>query len=102
MAEELNLPDQDMKKEVLELRNAAIAWLAVADVRVAREWHGYRTHDQLVDFDGTFEQYAVTDRQGECSVRRSADGTEIASLPGLDLRGSDGSAARPLFSRDGG
>jgi serine/threonine protein kinase/WD40 repeat protein len=102
MARELNVADQAMEKELLELRNNAIACLAVADVQVAREWPGYGTHDHQVDFDGTLEHYAVTNRQGVCSVRRSADGTEIASLHGLHLRCSDGSAARPLFSRDGG
>jgi len=101
MAGELNLPDQEMEKEILELRNNAIACLAVADVRVAREWPGWRTDDQVADFDGTLEHYAVTNRQGDCSIRRSADGTEIASLPGIDLRGSL-STATPKFSRDGG
>ncbi len=102
MAGELSLSDQEVATQLLELRNSAIACLAVADVRVAREWPGYHTDDRLVDFDGTLEHYAVTDRQGVCSIRRSADGTEMARLPGLHLRCSDGSDARPLFSRDGG
>jgi len=98
MAKDMNLPEKDW----LELRNEAIACLALPDLRVAKEWKGFGTKDREVDFDGTLEHYACTNWRGDCSIRRSADGTEIVSLPGIPLLGTDGSAARPIFSRDGG
>jgi eukaryotic-like serine/threonine-protein kinase len=99
IAGELKLPED----QFLELRNTAIACLAPPDLRVAREWNGWRSDDQQVDFDGALEKYACTNRQGVCSVRHSADGTEIVSLqPRSGVRASDGSSANPIFSRDGG
>jgi serine/threonine protein kinase/WD40 repeat protein len=99
IARELKLPE----KQFLELRNTVIACLALPDLRVAREWNGWRSDDQQVDFDGTLELYACTNRQGVCSIRRSADGTEVANLPPRGgVRTSDGSAANPILSRDGG
>ncbi len=95
---DMNLPEKDL----LELRNETIACLALPDLRVAREWNGGRSGNGRVDFDGTLEHYACADQQGSCSIRRSSDGTEIAKLPGIDLRATDGSGAGPLFSRDGG
>jgi serine/threonine protein kinase/WD40 repeat protein len=93
--------DTNLRVDFLELRNAAIACLALPDLRVDREWIGWRTDDRFVDFDGAREHYACTDGEGNCSIRRSADGTEIASLLGIGQRPVDGTESRPEFSRDG-
>src|SRR5262249_43043250 len=64
-----------------ELRDEAIAWLALADLQVGREWPGDPTLWGLVDFDGTLERYARSERGDVVSVRRTADDVELARLP---------------------
>jgi eukaryotic-like serine/threonine-protein kinase len=91
IARDLNLPEE----RLLERRNAAIAFLALPDLRLARQWPGWPAGSDHVDFDGKLEHYARVDKQGAVSVRRVADDKEIASLPG------SGSETFPLFSRDG-
>jgi serine/threonine protein kinase/WD40 repeat protein/tetratricopeptide (TPR) repeat protein len=92
IARELNLPMERFD----ELRNEAIACLALPDLRVAKEWDGWPTGTWSVDFAGTLERYARVDRQGAVSVRRVADDIEIYRLPGM---GSGESW--PMFSPDG-
>jgi WD40 repeat protein/tRNA A-37 threonylcarbamoyl transferase component Bud32 len=77
MAQELRLPEEDF----LKLRNEAIACLTLTDVRMAREWEGWPTGSHTVEFDGALERYAHTDREGNVSIRRVADGTELWNLP---------------------
>ena len=80
----------------LELRNAAIACLALPDLRVAKEWSGWPAGSVWLDIDATLERYARTDRQGVVSIRRVADDSEIYRLPG---RGPEEKWSR--FSPDG-
>jgi len=98
IARDLKLPEE----QFLELRNIAIAALALPDLRVVRQWNGWHTDCEVADFDSTFARYAWTDRQGVCSVWRSADGSLVARLPpAIGIRVGDGSGAEPILSRDG-
>jgi serine/threonine protein kinase/WD40 repeat protein len=90
LARQLHLPEKDF----LELRNEVIACLALPDVRVAREWDGWPEGSIYVDFDDKLERYARADRQGNITVRRVADDTEICRLP-------PGARDGPFLSRDG-
>ena len=92
LARELDLPED----RFLELRNEAIACLALSDLRPAKEWHSFPAGTEKADFDGKLEQYAWQSMQsGTVSVRRVADDRELYTLPGM---GADGG---PLFSPDG-
>ncbi|HKB41061.1 MAG TPA: protein kinase, partial [Gemmataceae bacterium] len=66
----------------LELRNEAIACLALADLRLAKSWDGYPVGTTCLTFDAKFERYARSDGRGNISVCRVADDGEIARLPG--------------------
>ena len=67
----------------LELRNAAIACLALPDLRISKVWNGWPTGTSSVNFDSTVERYARVDRQGNAQIQRVADDTEICRLPGM-------------------
>jgi WD40 repeat protein len=64
--------------DLLELRNEAIACLALPDLSPVREWQlDQGSNDRSPDFDGALERYAEADRQGNIRVRRVADQSEI-------------------------
>jgi serine/threonine protein kinase len=65
-------------KRFLEIRNEAIAALALADMRVAKEWPGVA--DAAACFDSALARYALIDGQGQVSVRRTRDGQEICRV----------------------
>jgi WD40 repeat protein len=90
LARQFRLPEKDF----LELRNDVIACLALPDLRVAKEWPGYPEGSMYVDFDDKLERYARADRQGNITVRRVADDTEICRLP-------PGTGDGASLSRDG-
>ncbi len=90
IARDLKLPEEHF----LNLRNAAIACLALPDLRL-KQGPAVPPGSQRIDFDGKLEHFALTDRQGAVSIRRVADDTEIARLP------PTGSETGVLFSRDG-
>ncbi len=98
LARELNVPEE----RLLEMRNEAIACMALTDVRPARRmedltWAKVTTgFTPQVAFDRRWEVYARGDREGNVSVRRLADDQEIArfSKPGH-------AATILLFSPDG-
>ena len=71
------------EERLLELRNAAIACLALPDLRVAKEWNGWPSGSFSADFDSTLERYARVDRQGDVHIHRVADGAEIWRLQGM-------------------
>jgi serine/threonine protein kinase/WD40 repeat protein len=71
------------EERMLELRNAAIACLALPDLRIAKEWNGWPTGSLTVNFDRTLERYARVDRQGVVHIQRVADNDEICRLPGM-------------------
>jgi WD40 repeat protein len=79
IARELSLGGQ----AVMELRNEAIACMALADLQLVREWEGYPPGSAgTVAFDANLERYARSDSKGNISVRRVDNDQELASLPG--------------------
>jgi serine/threonine protein kinase/WD40 repeat protein/Flp pilus assembly protein TadD len=82
----------------LELRNVAIAALAVPDLYPAQTWDGFPPDSMQMDFDERLEIYARTDESGNCSVRR-VDGDVLVAY--LQAPRSGGRDARPALSRDG-
>jgi WD40 repeat protein/predicted Ser/Thr protein kinase len=86
---------------VAELRNVAIACLAVPDVEPAGEWwEGFPAGTEEIALDATFERYARADRNGNVSVRRVGDDALILAIPSRE--GGDRSAWGGLaFSPDG-
>jgi serine/threonine protein kinase/WD40 repeat protein len=91
LARELQMPEERFH----ELRNLAVAGLALPDVEVAKEWGGWPLGSDALDFDGNLQHYARSDSQGAVSVRRVRDDAEIARLPGTGAR------TCPRFSPDG-
>jgi eukaryotic-like serine/threonine-protein kinase len=79
LARDLNLSQE----QFLELRNEAIACLALPDLHVTREWEGWPFDTHHVDFDGLLERYARVNRAGLISVRRVADDEEICRVNGM-------------------
>jgi eukaryotic-like serine/threonine-protein kinase len=79
IASQLALPAE----RYIELRNEAIAAMALADLRVAKEWPdlaaAWRT------FDSTLQRYACADQKGNVFIRRTGSGSEICRLPGTSL-----------------
>jgi len=75
----MNLPEKDL----LELRNVAIACLALPDLRSVKEWNDWPADNMTSAFDATLQQYARADRQGAVSIRRGADDSEIYRLAGM-------------------
>jgi serine/threonine protein kinase/WD40 repeat protein len=65
-----------------ELRNLAIAALALPDLHLLKEWEGYPEGSRSIVFDDTLERYVRIDNQGKITVRRVADDTEIARRTG--------------------
>jgi WD40 repeat protein len=63
-----------------ELRNEAIACLALPDFRPIQTWDLWPAGTLALSFDGRLEHYARADRQGKISVRRVADDVEVARL----------------------
>ncbi|MGH7173638.1 MAG: protein kinase domain-containing protein, partial [Gemmataceae bacterium] len=66
----------------LELRNEAIACMALPDLRLAREWDYGIPRRYGLAFDAELERYAFSDEQGTISIRRFADNRELLRLPG--------------------
>jgi serine/threonine protein kinase/WD40 repeat protein len=64
------------------LRNEAIAALALSDLHIIRQWRGWPEGTAYLTVSGDFRVYARSDKGGAVSVRRMADDTEIAKLPG--------------------
>jgi eukaryotic-like serine/threonine-protein kinase len=95
------------EQRTLELRNEAIACLALADLKPGKEWTPDPGWSRPSAFDPTLRYYAVHStaddypekpdvRQGQLSIRRVADRQEIAHLPGFGIR-----AVAAEFSPDG-
>jgi serine/threonine protein kinase/WD40 repeat protein len=78
-----------------ELRDTAIAALALPDLNPTGPWVPFPDDAVSIDFDEAHTLYARTDRQGNCTVRQVADGAEVHRLPGR------GRIAVPQLSRDG-
>jgi serine/threonine protein kinase/WD40 repeat protein len=91
IARRLSLPEE----RIQELRNEAIACMALPDLRVAKEWDGWPAGSFSLAFDGALERYARLDRQGNVSIRRVADDREIRRVTSV------GGERWPVLSPDG-
>ena len=83
LARELDKPESAFD----ELRNLAVAALALPDQHVFKEWRGFPEGSSSLDFDSLLQRYARGDRQGNISVRRLDDDEELARLEGRGQRG---------------
>jgi serine/threonine protein kinase/WD40 repeat protein len=83
-----------------ELRNEAIAALALPDVEITREWEGWPEGTISVDFDASLTRYVRLDRRGGVAVCRLTDAGEevLARLPAV---GRPPYLLRVWFSPDG-
>jgi serine/threonine protein kinase/WD40 repeat protein len=77
IARELNLPPESFA----ELRNEAIACLALPDLRVAQEWPSPPYGSYHLAFDEKLQRYARDDLHGTISLRQVADDAEICHFP---------------------
>jgi serine/threonine protein kinase/WD40 repeat protein len=93
LARELQLPPE----RFLDLRNTAIAALAVTDLQQGHSWDGYLVPSTQVDFDEELRVYARLDLDNQWDIRRVADDRLLYRLP--DTPKARGQA--PYFSRDG-
>jgi WD40 repeat protein len=93
LARQRNMPDD----RFLEMRNEAIACLALPDLRLVRDLESFAVPDVHVSFDASLERYARSDREGTIRVRRVSDGTEICRLPDI----GPGLSLSVLLSPDG-
>jgi eukaryotic-like serine/threonine-protein kinase len=88
-------------ERLFEIRNEAIACLALTDVRPIGELKAWPRGTEGVAFDADLSLSAQSDAQGNISVRRLADGREEALLPGQGP-GNPGTGAPDVwFSPDG-
>jgi serine/threonine protein kinase/WD40 repeat protein len=92
LARELSLPNE----WILELRNEAIACLALPDLGVAQEWGDFPARSWAVTFDVGLERYIRLDDRQIASLRRTADDEEVCRFRD-ELRGE----GAWLFSSDG-
>jgi serine/threonine protein kinase/WD40 repeat protein/tetratricopeptide (TPR) repeat protein len=76
-----SLDFSDEAERLGHLRNEVIAAMALTDIRVAREWESGVAKVTGYAFDARQERYAVSDPQGNLSVRWTVDGREIVRLP---------------------
>ena len=84
-------------RPALELRNEAIACLALPDMRVAKEWDDLSAVSHQMDFDFAHGRYVRSDDKGNVSVWGIADNLEQLRLPGFGAPVS----MIPKFSPDG-
>jgi WD40 repeat protein len=66
----------------LDLRNEAIACMALPDMRLSKEWHGWPPGTTMLAFDGPHERYARCNTNGGITIRRVADDQELQHFPG--------------------
>jgi WD40 repeat protein len=64
-----------------ELRNEAIAVLALPDLGVEKTWRVRASSNSPLAFDANLERYAVETESGTIAIRRVEDQSEIAQLP---------------------
>jgi serine/threonine protein kinase/WD40 repeat protein len=79
-----------------DLRDEAIASMALTDLRVLPEWEVVAPTPLWLAFDAALERYARSDDRGDISIRRVADHREVLRLPGPGYP-----AWVPRFSPDG-
>ncbi|HEX7380147.1 MAG TPA: serine/threonine-protein kinase [Pirellulales bacterium] len=97
-AREINLPEKDL----LELRNEAIAALVLPDLKLDQEWPGYPDGSMFLDFDAELRRYARIDRQGLVHVCRIGTGETLHTVTAFGPGDfGPGQETYPLLSPDG-
>jgi WD40 repeat protein len=66
-----------------DLRGEAVAAMALVELQKLREWNGSPLGTNGIGFNSNLERYARGDDQGNISIRRIADDTEMMHLPGF-------------------
>jgi serine/threonine protein kinase/WD40 repeat protein len=102
IARELDLPPE----RFAELRNEAIACMALADLRPSWALEDVAERLSLVDFDSALRRYALPKRDGTVSIRDAGTDAEIASLSNTGAHSwvklsPDGQYASVLSDSDG-
>src|SRR5262249_13589783 len=75
------IPAAAQIKTSLELRNKAIACLALPSEELGRPWNAWPKGTETISFDKQFKHYVGADRLGHVSVRQVSDDAEWVSLP---------------------
>ena len=87
------------RDELRDVRNQAIACLALADLRQTRQWPIETEHMNLnIDFDSSLELYTNVDANVTVRVRRIGSDVEVACIPAPRIKVDKGT---PFFSPDG-
>jgi serine/threonine protein kinase/WD40 repeat protein len=76
------------RADILEMRDEAIAAMALPDVRLGHEWEGNPPGTNGRAFDSNYKRYALSKRDGEVTVHRVADDRGLrnfAVIPGEGL-----------------
>ncbi len=71
-------------RPALELRNEAVACMALADLQISKTWE-IPPGTAMGAFDARLERYARYDSKGNISIRRVADDQEIVHVPAFGL-----------------
>jgi serine/threonine protein kinase/WD40 repeat protein len=79
LARELGMPPERFD----QLRNLAIAALALPDMHLVKEWKDWPQGDRGLAFDDRLMHYARGEAQGNITVRQVADDVAIASKSGV-------------------
>jgi WD40 repeat protein len=80
----LELPHDQESQKRLELRNQAIASMALPDLKQRANWPGDSRRTGWA-FDAAVERYARGDMDGNVSIRRLSDDQELIRLPGFGI-----------------
>jgi serine/threonine protein kinase/WD40 repeat protein len=78
-----------------QLRNEAIAALALPDMYITQQWEGYPEGTTCLSAPGDLSIYARSDKRGAISVRRMSDDAQVCLIPG------SGDGSYSSFSGDG-
>jgi WD40 repeat protein/predicted Ser/Thr protein kinase len=82
-----------------ELRNEAIAALALTDLRMEKTWPVRKSSNAPIAFDSNLDLYAVETDSGVIVIRRVGDQSEVTRLPAPE--GAPRATFITPFSRDG-
>jgi WD40 repeat protein len=87
----------------IELRNEAIACLALSDLQPVKSWRrtsAFPKGPLIVNFDKTYDRYGVLETNGLFRILRLTNDTEVLQIPGFDPPLPDYGAVLE-FSTDG-
>jgi serine/threonine protein kinase/WD40 repeat protein len=83
LARDLQLEPQNF----LDMRNEAIACMALPDIRITKEWEGKSPGNNGLAFDRDYQLYVQSFKDGRLSVRSVSDDAEVLSLQYQPPRG---------------